>query len=205
MDVTVVYESLFGNTRKIAEAIAAGARDAHPSVRVRLLSTRSTPPDGATGPDLLVVGAPTHALRLSTAASRRQGAQPGRRALTIGPDGNPDGPGAREWLGSLPEVKDGHGAAAFDTRLAFPLAGSAAKAIARRLRRQGYRLVAHPEQFIVKGAQGPLRAGEEARAKAWGTELVRREARLRALHPATGGPPTPRRGTPRQAAPSPPP
>ncbi len=37
MDVTVVYESLFGNTQAIAEAIAAGARQAHPGASVRLI------------------------------------------------------------------------------------------------------------------------------------------------------------------------
>jgi hypothetical protein len=185
MDVTVVYESLFGNTRRIAEAIAAGARDAHPSVRVRLLSTSTAPSDGA---DLLIVGGPTHALRMSTAASRYQGAQPGKQGVTIASESSPDGPGAREWLGILPAAKDGGSAAAFDTRLPFPLAGGAARGIAKRLRRHGYRLVAHPEEFVVNGAQGPLRAGEEARAKAWGTELVRREARRRALRKVNGAP-----------------
>jgi hypothetical protein len=182
MDVMVVYESLFGNTRRVAEAIAAGARDAHPSVRVRLFNTSTAPPGGATGPDLLIVGGPTHALRMSTATSRHQGAQPGKRAATAAAESSPDGPGAREWLRVLPAAKDGGGAAAFDTRLPFPLAGGAARGIAKHLRRHGYRLVVNPEEFVVNGAQGPLRRGEEARAKAWGTELVRREARRRALH-----------------------
>ena len=181
MDVMVVYESLLGNTRSVAEAIAAGARDAHPSVRVRLFNTSTAPPGGATGPDLLIVGGPTHALRMRTATSRHQGAQPGERAATAAADSSPDGPGAREWLRVLPAAKDGGGAAAFDTRLPFPLAGGAARGIAKHLRRHGYRLVVNPEEFVVNGAQGPLRRGEEARAKAWGTELVRREARRRAL------------------------
>src|SRR5579875_2378834 len=138
MDVTVVYESLFGNTRRIAEAIAAGARDAHPSVRVRLLSTSTAPADGSPGPDLLIVGGPTHALRMSTAASRHQGAQPGKPGgVTLAPESSLDGLGARQWLRALPAAKDGGGAAAFDTRLPFPLAGGAARGIAKRLRRHG--------------------------------------------------------------------
>ena len=48
-------------------------------------------------------------------------------------------------------------AAAFDTRLPFPLAGGAARPIARELRRHGYNVVAKPMGFVVDGAQGPLR------------------------------------------------
>jgi hypothetical protein len=48
-------------------------------------------------------------------------------------------------------------AAAFDTRLAFPLAGEAARPIARGLRRRGYDIIAKPVGFVVDGAQGPLR------------------------------------------------
>lgn len=40
MDVTVVYESVFGNTRTIADSIAAGVREADPSARVTLIRQR---------------------------------------------------------------------------------------------------------------------------------------------------------------------
>ena len=33
MDAAVVYESMFGNTREVAEAIATGIREADPSAR----------------------------------------------------------------------------------------------------------------------------------------------------------------------------
>jgi hypothetical protein len=56
------------------------------------------------------------------------------------------------------------------------MAGGAAHGIARRLRRHGYELVAEPEGFIIEDTEGPLRAGESDRAKAWGADLLRKTA-----------------------------
>ena len=83
------------------------------------------------------------------------------------------GPGVSEWLSGLPAISTGCRAAAFDTRLSYPLAGGAASPIARRLRRLGYRVGAEPQGFVVKAAQGPLNTGEQERARAWGATLVR--------------------------------
>ena len=52
--------------------------------------------------------------------------------------------------------------------------GSAARAIARRLRRLGAVLVADPESFRVVGSPGPLAAGELDRARQWGEQLATR-------------------------------
>jgi hypothetical protein len=57
------------------------------------------------------------------------------------------------------------------------MAGGAAHGIARRLRRHGYELVAEPESFVIEGTEGPLRAGEPDRVRAWGADLVRQTAR----------------------------
>jgi hypothetical protein len=184
MDVTIVYEGTLGNTRSVAEAIAAGAQDLHPCIRVHVLTTSTWPRDGVIRPDLLIAGGPAHALRESTPASRHQGARPGTRRVSISAAAGVDHPRAREWLHALGRPRDGSGAAAFDTRPAFSLSGGTARQIARGLRRNGYPLVAHSAAFVVEGAYGPLRAGEEARAKAWGTELVRRAVYQRALHKA---------------------
>jgi hypothetical protein len=74
-----------------------------------------------------------------------------------------------------------------DTRLGSALDGDAFYGIARELQGHGYdlvtdppiwargphhRLVTNPERFILDGAFGPLRAGEIARAKVWGAQLV---------------------------------
>ena len=158
----VVYESWFGNTRRIAEEIAASL--AHEG-QVDLVSV-----DGPLPPledvDLLVVGAPTHIHGLSSKRSREG-------ALTQGAHGEP-GIGVRGWIDALPDGAWGPRAAVFDTRANKPvlLVGSAARGMAHRLRRRGYTLATEPESFFVHGTPGPLEEGELDRAAEWGKGLV---------------------------------
>lgn len=178
MDIAVVYESLFGNTRTVAEAVAEGAREADPDANVTVLPVAEATPDRIDRAGLVIVGGPTHMLGMSRASSRQKAADaveqkaagPGPAAPVAAVTG---GPGIREWLDTLPRQGPGHRAAAFDTRLPFRLAGGAAPSIARKLRRHGYTVVTGPKGFVVDESAGPLRAGEQDRAKAWGAGLVR--------------------------------
>ena len=158
----VVYESWFGNTRRIAEEIAAAL--AHEG-EVDLV-TVDEPLPSLEDVDLLVVGAPTHVHGLSSKRSREG-------ALTQGAHGEP-GIGVRGWIDALPDGAGGPRAAAFDTRADKPtwLVGSAARGIARRLRDQGYRLAIEPQSFFVQGTPGPLEEGELERASEWGRTLA---------------------------------
>jgi Flavodoxin len=161
MKALVVYESMFGNTRTVAEAVADGLRAHLDSELVEVGAAPATlPPDV----DLLVVGAPTHAFGLSSAATRRS-------AADRGPDLISRETGVREWLEDLP-LAPGVRAATFDTRVGSGrLTGSAAKRAARRLRRLGLDLSPGRRSFWVTGTTGPLEAGQEQRARAWGSEL----------------------------------
>jgi hypothetical protein len=76
----------------------------------------------------------------------------------------------RSWLEVL-KPADG-GFAAFETRLRMS-PGSAVREIGELLAGVGYRQVAEPEKFIVKGKFGPLKDGELDRARRWGEELAR--------------------------------
>jgi hypothetical protein len=80
--------------------------------------------------------------------------------------------GIRKFLDRLPEA-DGTAAACFDTRFdkSRILTGSAAKTMARKLGRRGYRIVAEPESFFVLDSEGPLKEGELDRARRWGASL----------------------------------
>ena len=163
----VVYESMYGNTRAIAEAVATGLGGA------TVLSVHEAP-EALEGVELLVVGGPTHMHGLTTALGRRmavEGAQ--KHGSHVEPDAA-DARGLREWLA---DVRGGAGlhAAAFDTRASGAVAftGSAARGIARRLRRGGFDVLA-TESFVVTGTEGPLTDGELERARAWGAALVRR-------------------------------
>jgi hypothetical protein len=162
----VVYESMFGNTAEIAEAVRRGLTlegvDAH------AVEVGTAPPAGDATVDLLVVGAPTHAFSLSRLKTREaavdQGAPVEREAR-----------GLREWLDTLAPPPRPRLVAAFDTRhrrvRRLPL--SAARAANRALRRAGHRPVVRPCGFLVEDLKGPVVEGELERAVQWGRSLAR--------------------------------
>ncbi|WP_157156691.1 flavodoxin domain-containing protein [Diaminobutyricimonas sp. LJ205] len=160
MKAFIVYESQFGNTAKIANAIAKGMKH-HLEVEVHNV----TDPDRPSGADLLVVGGPTHAFSLSRASTRADAVKQG--AKTADTD-----VGLREWLDGLAAV-DGIPFATFDTRVDIvrKLPGSAAKAATKRARKLGYSPITRPESFYVQDVSGPLLEGELNRAEVWGGQL----------------------------------
>ena len=162
MRALVVFESMFGNTQAIAEAIADGLSDRMP-VEALEISVAPTRIDDDVA--LLIVGGPTHAFGLSRPQTRQDAAGQATQGLVS------RGLGLREWLTSF-EGPAGVAAAAFDTRIAKPhLPGSAAHAAEKRLRRLGFRLIMPAESFYVEGTLGPLQAGERERARRWGETL----------------------------------
>jgi hypothetical protein len=164
MRALVVFESMFGNTRTIAEAVADGLAT---ELRVDLLEVGTAPTDLDEDIQALVVGAPTHAFGLSRPGSRMNAAEQVSGPLVS------RGIGVREWLSSLRPGPAGVPATAFDTRVARPrLPGSAAAAAAKRLRQLGFTLVAPAASFYVTGVLGPLVEGEAERAKQWGATLA---------------------------------
>jgi hypothetical protein len=169
MDALVVVESVFGNTRSIAEAVAEGLGPRSHARVVDVARFDSAAPGALDGIDLLVVGGPTHAFGMTRAATRRSAAeQAGEGAV-------PAERGLREWLAALPRAERGRLAATFDTRMDRPrMPGSAAAGAARRLRGLGYRMVTGPASFRVTGTPGPLVPGELERARLWAAGLVTR-------------------------------
>lgn len=175
MKALVVYESMWGNTREIAEAVASGlARHAEVITVDASAAPTPLPPDV----DLVVAGGPTHAYSLSSPGSRQEHAAEGA------PHARPER-GLREWLARLPYGSQGpaasHGPAfaLFDTRLgiARPLPSSAGRKAARIVAERGYQVITEPHSFFVRGHNGPLEHGERSRAALWG-ERVALEAQL---------------------------
>ena len=169
MRAVVVYESMYGNTHRVADAIGAGLGTA---CDVRIVPVSEAGPDVLAGADLVVVGGPTHAHGMARAATRKAAVEAGSNtASTLRVEPGAGGPGLREWLNSLGgyRVK----AAAFDTRLHGPaaLTGRASKGVARFLRSHGFELVAPPESFLVS-RRDQLDPDETTRARAWGTTLA---------------------------------
>jgi flavodoxin len=143
----VVYFSKFGNTQKIAEAIAETLGSAGP---VRVISTNQLNASDLEGVDLVVMGSPTHRMNLPEAV--------------------------RPVFESLPRrILRGTPVAAFDTsykmsRWLAPF--TAARKLTSRLRKLGGKRLVPPETFHVEGREGPLYEGEIERARTWAASIL---------------------------------
>lgn len=162
----VVYESIYGNTRAIAEAIAEGMGGA------QVVPAHAAPSDVG-GVDLLILGGPTHVHGMTTTRTRQAAVEAvhedGEGHIEPGAAAEP---GLRAWLRDLPQA-DHAAAAAFDTRADKSpwLTGAASRGIAKRLRRRGYDVVG-TESFLVDDSEGPMAEGELDRARSWGRSLA---------------------------------
>ena len=169
MKAVIVYESMYGNTRKIAEAIGEGLGRTEDIV---VVPAGHVFPEVLANADLVVAGGPTHAWGMSRPGTRTTAVtnahKPGS-GLVLEPDAA--GPGLREWLSSVEHLPGR--AAAFDTRLQAPSAftGRASTGIVRKLRQRGCQPVGKPQSFLVTKAN-QLVPGEESRARAWGEQLA---------------------------------
>ena len=151
MKTLIVYDSFFGNTEKIAQAIgnSLGSKE-----NVEILRVSEVKPEQLIGLELLIVGSPTRAFRPTKAIMGFLNKIP---------------------LNGLKGVK----VAAFDTRIStvdvnsrflnilVKLFGYAAKPIAYKLEKKGGSLIIPPEGFLVKDSKGPLKDGELERAADW--------------------------------------
>ena len=99
MKAVVVYESMYGNTHLIADAIGEGLRTTGEAV---VVSVHDADASLVAGADLMVVGGPTHVHGMSRPTTRDAAvaaADQPESSLTMDPDA--EGPGVREWLESL--------------------------------------------------------------------------------------------------------
>ena len=120
MSTLVVYESMWGNTKTVAHAVAEGIGH-----DIAVVHVRDAPVRVPSDVDLLVVGGPTHAFSLSRVATRRDAIAKGA------PDAHSER-GVREWLAQL-KASEHVAVATFGTRVGSVrhLPGSAAKAAGR--------------------------------------------------------------------------
>jgi Flavodoxin domain len=172
MRAVVVYESMYGNTHLIADAIALGL--AEHAADVVVLPLDKTDRQVLEDADLVVVGGPTHAHAMSRAATRKAAAEAAQKpGSELELEADAEGPGLRDWFDTIDALPPN--AAAFDTRVDAPAAftGRASKGIAKRLRRHGCELVVEPESFLVT-KQTHLVDDEMAHARNWGSQLATR-------------------------------
>lgn len=177
MRALVVVESMFGNTRAVADAVGRGLGGA---VEVEVVRVDEAPSQVPAGVGLLVVGGPTHAFGMSRASTRADAQQQagGETVTSVAI-------GMREWIEGLGPPAGEVLAATFDTRVRRPrVPGSAARKAEKALRRRGYRIAHSATTFWVDGTPGPLVEGELDRATEWGVDLAAR-ATAPGRHPGT--------------------
>ena len=179
MRIVVVYESSYGNTHVVADAIGEGVPPGHDVVVVPVSGASQELVDGA---DLLVVGGPTHVHGMSRVRTQQAAVEAAHKPdseLALDPDA--EGPGLRAWFES---IRSGHtNAAAFDTRVDGPvlITGRASTGISRQLRHHGFHEIAEPMSFLVT-KQHTLAMGQKPSAQRWGRVLAET---LAALHATT--------------------
>ena len=159
MHAVVVYESHWGNTARVARAIAEGV-----GPEARALSTAEATPEALEGIRLIVAGAPLMAFHLPSDKMVE-----GLVGKPNEPPPDVSEPTLRSWLSTLP--RGSAAAAAFETKLRWS-PGGATGAIEDGLTAAGYRPIAPGSKFYVEGRTGPLKPGELDRARAWGAELA---------------------------------
>ena len=156
MKALVIYDSFFGNTEQIAQALGTALGSLGDADTIQVDRAQ---PERIKGLDILIVGSPTRGFRPTPAI--------------VG------------FLKAIPtKGLKGMKVAAFDTRIStsdikssalrflVTVGGYAAKHIADRLEKKGGRLTIPPEGFFVTGEKGPLKEGELERAAVWAIGIL---------------------------------
>lgn len=168
MRALVVYESMYGNTKRIADAVTDGIAK---HMSVESIEVSLAPFSIEADIDLLVVGGPTHVHGMTTPFTRAQAVKQATTPIVS------SGIGIREWLDGVRPMGTATTAVTFDTRIrgATILTGSAASGYSKKLRSAGFRVFTPPESFLI-AAKAPqddaLLEGELERARAWGSEIA---------------------------------
>ena len=152
MQAYIIYDSMYGNTEKIAQAIGKGLTG-----EVKVVRVGEANPSELKTCDLLILGSPVHGGRATPALDAFIKELPA-------------------------DYLQGKSVAAFDTRFESEEQGVglrilmsviryAAPRLAKALEKKGGIRVAEPEGFIVENKEGPLKEGELERATKWASQL----------------------------------
>ncbi len=156
MRTLLIYDSVFGNTGKIAKSIETGIAQHCDIVSCSIANATI---EQLTNVDLLVIGSPTRGFR-------------------------PTEP-MKAFLAKIaPELIANIHVATFDTRIDLKTiksgffrfvvnkGGYAADGMKKQFKKMGAKSIVAAEGFLVTGEEGPLKEGELERAENWGKQLV---------------------------------
>jgi len=147
MKALVIYDSMYGNTEKVAQAMGT-------ALGAQVLRVGDVKPEHLNGLTALIVGSPTQAF---------QPLKPIKAFLKTLPSGVLKGVrvAAFDTRADVQEVNSRI------LTLFVRLFGYAAEPIAARLVKKGGTQALPPAGFFVNGKEGPLKDGELERAAAW--------------------------------------
>ncbi len=144
----VIFDTNFGNTEKVARALASGLDEG--GIVVECINVKEVQLDTLTGYDLLAIGGPTHGFGMSKLV--------------------------KEFFKQLEEIdlheKQGF---AFDTKNPPRYWGSAAKGIEKRLAKLRLTIVRSRASAFVKGLKGPLHENTEETFRKIGVEIAQHQ------------------------------
>ena len=157
MKALVIYDTYFGNTEKIAQAIGEALKNKGEAKVVNVTQTGAADFNGV---DLLIIGSPTRAFSATKSIN--------------------------SFIKKLDKNKYSDlQIAVFDTRADITTvdskflefmekrAGYATDSMLKLLQKQGMQVADDTEGFFVDESEGPLKDGETDRAAAWAIELVK--------------------------------
>lgn len=154
LKVLIVYDSVYGNTKKIAEAMIAGIDSLHDA---KVSNVQEITSGNIEDIDLLLVGSPTHGGTFT---------EPVKNFFASIPANGLAGIKAAGFDTSFTTESQG----AF-VRFLMRTLGYAAPKIAKKLVSKGAEVLPS-EIFYVVDTEGPLKEGEEERAGKWAAALV---------------------------------
>jgi len=163
MKALIVYDSVYGNTEKIAKAVGDAITG-----EVKVLRVGEVNPSELKTFDLLIVGSPTHGGRPTPAIQEFLSKIPANTLKNVGVTS----------FDTRFQAKD----KGVGIRILVGVFGYAAGRIADSLKGKGGYLVAVPEGFIVEGNEGPLKEGELERAGGWARGMVESKKQFYLLH-----------------------
>jgi flavodoxin len=145
MKALIVYDTKYGMTEKVAQAIGAGLRTGGVG-DVQLRKAENVTVDELKAADVWAFGSPVHIGGATRAA--------------------------KHALKDAATAAAGKKALAFDTRFAKTHGPGAAGKMVEALKAAGAQVVAEPQWFIVDKTEGPLASGEEAKATEFGKRIA---------------------------------
>lgn len=151
MKAYVVYASKYGNTEKVAKAIASVLPKSTTCRELSKAELSQLKPG-----DILIVGSPTQGGQPTTEMKHFVSKLPGLKGVKAA---------TFDTRFAIPDQKLG-------IRVLMRTIGYAAEKLSRVLKGKGATLLA-VEGFIVSDIEGPLRTGELERAKGWARDLAK--------------------------------